>query len=141
MIIIFSVLIIILITICFQWQPEKKETYNLHYSLNCLHCWSVYSILLFNKCFDVYFLFYFFKIHEFQQEVPQSQEESLDGKGSTPLPVLCIEDGMVILRFSEIFGIHEPLKKGEKRDRRFSIPKGIWMYNMISSSSFLKIMK
>ena len=89
----------------------------------------------------MYFLFYFFKIHEFQQEVPQSQEESLDGKGSTPLPVLCIEDGMVILRFSEIFGIHEPLKKGEKRDRRFSIPKGIWMYNMISSSSFLKIMK
>ncbi|XP_050262910.1 transcription initiation factor TFIID subunit 1 isoform X2 [Quercus robur] len=61
-------------------------------------------------------------LEEFQ-EVPQSQEESLDGKGSTPLPVLCIEDGMVILRFSEIFGIHEPLKKGEKRDRRFSIPK------------------
>ncbi|XP_030944100.1 transcription initiation factor TFIID subunit 1-like isoform X1 [Quercus lobata] len=30
---------------------------------------------------------------------------------------------MVILRFSEIFGIHEPLKKGEKRDCRFSIPK------------------
>ncbi|KAK7837167.1 transcription initiation factor tfiid subunit 1 [Quercus suber] len=75
-------------------------------------------------------------IEEFQQEEPQSQEESLDGKGSTPLPVLCVEDGMVICRFSEIFGIHEPLKKGEKRDRRFSIPKGIWMYNMISSSSF-----
>ncbi|OMP09565.1 Ubiquitin [Corchorus olitorius] len=42
-----------------------------------------------------------------------------DGKGSTPLPVLCVEDGKVILRFSEIFGIHEPLKKVNKRDRGY----------------------
>uniref|UniRef100_A0A2N9IH90 Ubiquitin-like domain-containing protein n=1 Tax=Fagus sylvatica TaxID=28930 RepID=A0A2N9IH90_FAGSY len=61
-------------------------------------------------------------VEEFQ-EVPQNQEGSLDEKGSTPLPVLCIEDGMVILRFSEIFGIHKSLKKREKRDRRYSIPK------------------
>ncbi|KAG8650399.1 transcription initiation factor TFIID subunit 1 isoform X2 [Manihot esculenta] len=46
-----------------------------------------------------------------------------DVQTSTPLPVLCVEDGMVILRFSEIFGIHEPLKKGEKRDHRYSIFK------------------
>nr|POE76901.1 hypothetical protein CFP56_26296 [Quercus suber] len=72
-------------------------------------------------------------IEEFQQEEPQSQEESLDGKGSTPLPVLCIEDGMVICRFSEIFGIHEPLKKGEKRDRRFSIPKAFFIAFLFSS--------
>ncbi|XVE80957.1 hypothetical protein DITRI_Ditri15bG0023500 [Diplodiscus trichospermus] len=51
------------------------------------------------------------------QEVPDVLEQPLDSKGSTPLPVLCVEDGMVILRFSEIFGIHEPLKKGDKRDR------------------------
>uniref|UniRef100_A0A5B7AIG9 Transcription initiation factor TFIID subunit 1 n=1 Tax=Davidia involucrata TaxID=16924 RepID=A0A5B7AIG9_DAVIN len=57
------------------------------------------------------------------EEEPEVLEESLDGKFSTPLPVLCITDGTVILRFSEIFGIHEPLKKGEKRDRRYSIPK------------------
>ncbi|KAG6652791.1 hypothetical protein CIPAW_05G030600 [Carya illinoinensis] len=56
---------------------------------------------------------------QIQQEVPQNQERS----GSAPLPVLCIENGMVILRFSEIFGIHESLKKGEKRDYRYSIPK------------------
>nr|POE76900.1 hypothetical protein CFP56_26296 [Quercus suber] len=68
-----------------------------------------------------------------EQEEPQSQEESLDGKGSTPLPVLCIEDGMVICRFSEIFGIHEPLKKGEKRDRRFSIPKAFFIAFLFSS--------
>jgi hypothetical protein len=41
------------------------------------------------------------------------------------MPVLCIENGLVILRFSEIFGLHEPLKKGDKRDHRYSIPKGI----------------
>ncbi|XP_048320422.2 transcription initiation factor TFIID subunit 1 isoform X2 [Ziziphus jujuba] len=50
-------------------------------------------------------------------------QEVVNDKGSTPLPVLCIEDGMVILRFSEIFGIHEPIKKREKRDRRYSVPK------------------
>ncbi|KAJ7943953.1 Transcription initiation factor TFIID subunit 1 [Quillaja saponaria] len=52
-----------------------------------------------------------------QEEVPEVL------KGPTPLPVLCIEDGMVILRFSEIFGIHEPLKKMEKRDNQRSLPK------------------
>ncbi|GLT91585.1 hypothetical protein SLE2022_094660 [Rubroshorea leprosula] len=53
------------------------------------------------------------------QEVTDLLEEQMDGKGSTPLPVLCVEDGMVILRFSEIFGIHEPMKKREKRDRGY----------------------
>ncbi|KAF3439487.1 hypothetical protein FNV43_RR17765 [Rhamnella rubrinervis] len=43
--------------------------------------------------------------------------------GSTPLPVLCMEDGKAILRFSEIFGVHEPMKKREKRDRRYSFLK------------------
>ena len=137
MIIIFSVLIIILITICFQWQPEKKETYNLHYSLNCVYIAGQY-ILFYSLINMLMFAFYFYilKFISSSRKNLKSQEESLDEKGSTPLPVLCIEDGMVILRFSEIFGIHEPLKKGEKRDRRFFIPKGIWMYNMISSSSF-----
>ncbi|XVF37607.1 hypothetical protein REPUB_Repub20aG0024100 [Reevesia pubescens] len=53
------------------------------------------------------------------QEIPDVLEEPLDSKGSTPLPVLCVEDGMVILRFSEIFGIHQPLKKGDKRDHGY----------------------
>ncbi|MED6142970.1 hypothetical protein PIB30_002256 [Stylosanthes scabra] len=42
-------------------------------------------------------------------------------KRSTPLPVLYVEDGMEILRFSEIFGIHEPLRKGERREHRHSV--------------------
>lgn len=57
------------------------------------------------------------------QEETDTVKGSLD-KGHTPLPILCIEDGMEILRFSEIFSIHEPLKKGEKRDHRYSILKG-----------------
>ncbi|WCJ21155.1 Transcription initiation factor TFIID subunit 1 [Euphorbia peplus] len=59
----------------------------------------------------------------FEEGKTGALEEPRNGKGSTPLPVLCIEDGMVILRFSEIFGIHESLKKGERRDHRYSIFK------------------
>lgn len=53
-----------------------------------------------------------------------SKQDVAFDKVSTPLPVLCIEDGKAILRFSEIFGIVEPLKKKEKKDRRYSFPKG-----------------
>ncbi|XP_058086188.1 transcription initiation factor TFIID subunit 1 isoform X2 [Magnolia sinica] len=64
----------------------------------------------------------FVDLGDFQEEEPQVLEEQSDGKKGTPLPVLCIEDGMVVLRFSEIFGVHEPLKKREKRDHhRYSI--------------------
>ncbi|XP_065874300.1 transcription initiation factor TFIID subunit 1 isoform X2 [Euphorbia lathyris] len=58
-----------------------------------------------------------------EEEKAVALEELPNGKGSTPLPVLCVEDGMVILRFSEIFGIHESLKKGERREHRYSIFK------------------
>ncbi|KAG9146368.1 hypothetical protein Leryth_018420 [Lithospermum erythrorhizon] len=50
-------------------------------------------------------------------------EEPCCSTSSAPLPILCIENGMVILRFSEIFGIHEPLKKKEKRDHGYSVSK------------------
>ncbi|GJS20660.1 transcription initiation factor TFIID subunit 1 isoform X1 [Tanacetum coccineum] len=50
-------------------------------------------------------------------------EEPFVPKSSTRLPVLCVEDGKVILRFSEIFAIQEPLKKAAKREQRFSFPK------------------
>lgn len=55
----------------------------------------------------------------------RSKQDVVFDKGSTPLPVLCMEDGKAILKFSEIFGVHEPLKKREKRDRRYSFPKGM----------------
>lgn len=46
---------------------------------------------------------------------------------ATPLPVLYVEDGKAVLRFSEIFGIQEPHRKGEKKERRNSIPRGIYV--------------
>ncbi|XP_038708440.1 transcription initiation factor TFIID subunit 1-like [Tripterygium wilfordii] len=52
------------------------------------------------------------------KEVADAPEGPLHGECSMPLPILCVEDGLVILRFSEIFGIHQPLKKGEKRDHK-----------------------
>ncbi|CAL1408619.1 unnamed protein product [Linum trigynum] len=52
-------------------------------------------------------------------EVEDQQEP--DTKESTPLPILCVEDGMVILKFSEIFGNYEPLKKVPKREHRYAI--------------------
>lgn len=60
---------------------------------------------------------------DFQKEEADTLEEPVEAKISTPLPVLCIEDGTVILRFSEIFAIHEPLKKAEKRDHWYSVTK------------------
>ncbi|PON40245.1 TAFII-230 TBP-binding protein [Parasponia andersonii] len=68
-------------------------------------------------------------------DIEESQEVVLD-KGPTPLPVLCIEDGKVILRFSEIFGIHKPMKKREKRDHKYSVPKD--GYKSIDVSSIVE---
>ncbi|KAH7847356.1 hypothetical protein Vadar_025175 [Vaccinium darrowii] len=58
---------------------------------------------------------------DFQAE-PEVIEELLDDKSSTPLPILCVEDGAVILRFSEIFGNFEPMKKREE-DRKYTISR------------------
>ncbi|XP_073041493.1 transcription initiation factor TFIID subunit 1-like isoform X4 [Primulina eburnea] len=57
------------------------------------------------------------------EEDTNVSEEPVDGDWSQMLPVLYVEDGRAILRFSEIFGIHDPIKKVEKRDRRNMIPK------------------
>uniref|UniRef100_A0A7N0ZRC3 Ubiquitin-like domain-containing protein n=1 Tax=Kalanchoe fedtschenkoi TaxID=63787 RepID=A0A7N0ZRC3_KALFE len=59
-------------------------------------------------------------------------EDKIGEQNSLPLPVLCVEDGGAILRFSEIFGIHEPPKKVEKRSRRYPIPKD--RYKFIDAS-------
>ncbi|XP_019052937.1 PREDICTED: transcription initiation factor TFIID subunit 1-like isoform X2 [Nelumbo nucifera] len=60
---------------------------------------------------------------DFQEDGPDNMQNSLNAKTVTSLPILCIEDGMVVLRFSEIFGFHEPLKKEERRDHRYWVPK------------------
>ncbi|KAK6945794.1 TAFII-230 TBP-binding [Dillenia turbinata] len=54
------------------------------------------------------------RLDDFHRTEPEDLEEPLTEESSAPLPILCVEDGMVILRFSEIFGVHEPKKKGDK---------------------------
>lgn len=64
-----------------------------------------------------------FEMEDFQEE-SNIEQEPVDFRSETSLPVLCVEDGMVILKFSEIFGIHEPLRKAERMDHnRHSIRK------------------
>ncbi|KAJ0235844.1 Transcription initiation factor TFIID subunit 1 [Hirschfeldia incana] len=55
-----------------------------------------------------------------EEEVDELSEGTLDEKGATPLPTLYVEDGMVILQFSEIFAIHEPPQKRDKRESRYA---------------------
>ncbi|KAL2348799.1 hypothetical protein Fmac_002799 [Flemingia macrophylla] len=58
-------------------------------------------------------------VQKLEEEGPEVQKRSM----AMPLPVLYVEDGLAILRFSEIFGIQGPLRKGEKREHRHSIPR------------------
>ena len=66
-------------------------------------------------------------------------EEPSGGNDSTLLPILCVEDGLVILRFSEIFGLYEPLKKSDKRERKYPVPRGIYFLYLNVSSILLLI--
>ena len=52
-------------------------------------------------------------------------EEQLESKTATSLPVLCIEDGSVILKFSEIFGAQEPVRKAKMDRHKRPVNKGI----------------
>ncbi|XP_030539296.1 transcription initiation factor TFIID subunit 1 isoform X3 [Rhodamnia argentea] len=57
------------------------------------------------------------------QEIAEADEEPTEDKASSLLPVLCIENGMVILRFSQIFGKHEFSKKSYRRDHKTTVHK------------------
>ncbi|KAF9620722.1 hypothetical protein IFM89_014243 [Coptis chinensis] len=61
-------------------------------------------------------------LEDFQEDESEVFQEPLNEKSMSSLPVLYREDETVVLRFSEIFGIHEPKKKGEKRIHRYPIP-------------------
>ncbi|KAH7553347.1 hypothetical protein JRO89_XS12G0000500 [Xanthoceras sorbifolium] len=73
---------------------------------------------------------------DINEELADIPKEPLDDQVSTPLPVLCVEDGSVILRFSEIFGIHEPLKKRGKGDQRYYIHRD--KYNVMEFSNLVE---
>lgn len=75
------------------------------------------------------------------QEEHDIPEVPVDNQNLTPLPILYTEDGAVILRFSEIFGINKPSKKSEKRECRYFVPKGniffILKYKCLPISTWL----
>ncbi|KAL1192270.1 Transcription initiation factor TFIID subunit 1 [Cardamine amara subsp. amara] len=54
-----------------------------------------------------------------EEEVDELLKGTLDEKNATTLPTLYLEDGMVILQFSEIFAIHETRQKRGKRENRY----------------------
>lgn len=54
-----------------------------------------------------------------------TEDSQLEPESVTSLPVLCIEDGSVILRFSEIFGIQEPVRKVKTDHHKRPVNKGI----------------
>ncbi|CAN6483418.1 unnamed protein product [Victoria cruziana] len=65
-------------------------------------------------------------VEEFQEGEQEVMQSELHDKSVSSLPVLCIEDGMVILRFSEIFGVHEPIRKPDKKVHpRYAVSKDI----------------
>lgn len=66
-------------------------------------------------------------LEDFLKEEPDIPEEPVNNQNLTPLPILYTEEGSVILRFSEIFGIHKSSKKSEKRECRYSVPKDKYM--------------
>ncbi|XP_011622516.1 transcription initiation factor TFIID subunit 1 isoform X1 [Amborella trichopoda] len=67
---------------------------------------------------------YCYDADDFLEVEPAALDNQVNDDTKAPLPILCREDGMVVLRFSEIFGRNEPFKKNEKRPpRRHSIPK------------------
>lgn len=62
-------------------------------------------------------------IANFYEEERVASDDAVDAKNVMPLPILCVEDGTPILRFSEIFGVNEPLKRVGRREQKYSVPK------------------
>lgn len=73
---------------------------------------------------------------DINQEAADILNGPFDDQVSTPLPVLYVEDGSVILRFSEIFGIREPLKKRGKGDPRYYTHRD--KYNIMDFSNLVE---
>ncbi|CAN6216168.1 unnamed protein product [Urochloa humidicola] len=71
---------------------------------------------------------------DFEYEVLENEmgteEGQLEPEAATSLPVLCIEDGNVILRFSEIFGIQEPVRKVKTDHQKRPVNKELQITNI-----------
>ncbi|XP_074292012.1 transcription initiation factor TFIID subunit 1 isoform X2 [Silene latifolia] len=70
------------------------------------------------------------------EEESSLSESAEDRRSITPLPVLCVENGMPVLRFSEIFGVSEPLKKAAGRGHKYSVSKD--KYTSLDTSVMLE---
>ncbi|RCV22181.1 hypothetical protein SETIT_4G200100v2 [Setaria italica] len=74
---------------------------------------------------------------DFEYEVLENEmgteEGQLEPETVTSLPVLCIEEGNVILRFSEIFGIQEPVRKVKTDHHKRPVNKELQISNVADS--------
>ncbi|XP_062229396.1 transcription initiation factor TFIID subunit 1-like isoform X2 [Phragmites australis] len=70
-----------------------------------------------------------FEYEVFQNEMG-TEEGQLKPESASSLPVLCIEDGSVILRFSEIFGIQEPIRKVKTDHHKRPVNKELHVTNV-----------
>eukprot|EP01018_Ginkgo_biloba_P005913 Gb_10677 [translate_table: standard] len=74
---------------------------------------------------------------DISKEVALSIPPEVNRTTNTPLPVLCKEDGKVVLRFSEIFASREPYKALEKKGfQRYSILSG--RHSMLENADILE---
>ncbi|KAG8094979.1 hypothetical protein GUJ93_ZPchr0012g21591, partial [Zizania palustris] len=64
------------------------------------------------------------------EEKEMVTEDQFEPKTATSLPVLCIEDGSVILRFSEIFGVQEPVRKAKTDRHKHPVNKELQITNV-----------
>ncbi|KAI4969555.1 hypothetical protein ZWY2020_000469 [Hordeum vulgare] len=68
--------------------------------------------------------------YEVCQEEIDIEEDQLESKSATSLPVLCIEHGSAILKFSEVFGIEEPVRKAKTDHHKRPVSKEVWITNI-----------
>ncbi|VAI93220.1 unnamed protein product [Triticum turgidum subsp. durum] len=65
-----------------------------------------------------------------QQEEIDIEEDQLESKSATSLPVLCIEHGSAILKFSEVFGVQEPVRKAKTDHHKRPVSKDVRITNI-----------
>ncbi|TVU48820.1 hypothetical protein EJB05_00098 [Eragrostis curvula] len=68
--------------------------------------------------------------HEALQDEMGIEEGQYEPESAASLPVLCIEDGSVILKFTEIFGTQEPARKVKTDHHKRSVNKELHITNV-----------
>uniref|UniRef100_A0A452XC77 Ubiquitin-like domain-containing protein n=1 Tax=Aegilops tauschii subsp. strangulata TaxID=200361 RepID=A0A452XC77_AEGTS len=68
--------------------------------------------------------------YEVCQEEIDIEEDQLESKCATSLPVLCMEHGSAILKFSEVFGVQEPVRKAKTDHHKRPVSKDVRITNI-----------